>query len=58
MQFYLIFRGIHTGVKQSHSTLVRFVILRQMSDSSEQLFKSDNEKIKTVQNIGTCNSHK
>ena len=27
---------------------LRFVILRQTSDSSEQLFKSDNEKIKTV----------
>ena len=37
---------------------LRFVILRQTSDSSEQLFKSDNEKIKTVKNISTCNSHK
>ena len=51
-------RILHTDVKQSHSTLVRFVILRRTSDSSEQLFKSDNEKIKTVQNISTCNSHK
>ena len=29
-------RILHTDVKQSHSTLVRFVILRQTSDSSEQ----------------------
>ena len=30
-------RILHTDVKQSHSTSVRFVILRQTSDSSEQL---------------------
>ena len=30
-------RILHTDVKQSHSTLVRFVILRQTPDSSEQL---------------------